>query len=403
MAAAIKSRVFETASAAQAREQRRTGPPEHWANSEGTKFKNPYPSWRPHDSKDFYYMVFQHAPNHPTVPENIAELIPVHKPDWDRALAGKSDKVKATWLGHSSFLVTFPSRSAHDASRGINVLFDPIFSERCSPVQWIGPKRFTPAPCQVNDLPEVDAVHDHYDHLDANTIKALYKRSYLPHIFTPPGYDSLLHSFGVPKSHRHELDWWDTLRLELEVPAKEPSGSAPSAKLIVDITATPSQHNTSRTISDRFFDFKRLWASWVVEEVLESTDSSTHSPAKKVFFGGDTGYRAVLDDQDEDTVPTFPGFKQIGEHFGEIDLALIPIGAYEGRRFMSPDHCAPQDSVLIFKDVRAKQALAMHWGTFILTIEDIMDPPKVLEKECKKVGIPDGAFVKCDIGETRAY
>ncbi|GLB43039.1 putative beta-lactamase superfamily domain containing protein [Lyophyllum shimeji] len=120
----------------------------------------------------------------------------------------------------------------------------------------------------------------------------------------------------------------------------------------------------------------------------------------KVFFGGDTGYRAVLDGQDEDNVPVCPAFKEIGEKFGGFDFAMISIGAYMPRQLMSSIHCAPQDSTRPFKDIRAKRALGMHWGTWVLTTEDVLDPPKRLAEECKKVGIEDGAFRVCEIGET---
>jgi len=150
---------------------------------------------------------------------------------------------------------------------------------------------------------------------------------------------------------------------------------------------------------DRFYDLKTLWSSWVVEEVLPPGSEQ----GKKVFFAGDTGYRAVLDGQEEDEAPVCPAFKEIGERFGGIDLAFIPIGAYLPRRFMSPIHCAPQDSVRIFKDVRAKRGVGIHWGTFILTLEEVDEPPKRLKEECEKLGIEEGVFSVCDIGETRFF
>ncbi|KAF6743070.1 hypothetical protein DFP72DRAFT_756445, partial [Ephemerocybe angulata] len=118
-------------------------------------------------------------------------------------------------------------------------------------------------------------------------------------------------------------------------------------------------------------------------------------------FGGDTGYRSVMDHQKEDEVPVCPAFKEIGKVFGSFDLALIP--AYMPRQFMSPIHCAPQDSVRVFTDINAKKALGMHWATWVLTTEDVFEPPKKFAEEAQKIGIPDNDFTVCEIGETRFY
>ncbi|KAJ8514365.1 hypothetical protein ONZ45_g8090 [Pleurotus djamor] len=411
-------RVFETATAAEARKARSSNGtlPEHWVGTSGTQFKNPYPSFRHRGFGEMFSLVRDvgNRINNMVIPSNLDEIIPIHKPTWivDDTPAPSQENIKATWLGHASFLVEMPTRSP-EASRGIRVLFDPIFSERCSPVQWIGPKRIIPTPCKVEELPDIDAIvisHDHYDHLDVHTLRSLYKKAHTPHIFTPPGYKDFLRSIHIPLTHIHELDWWSSSMIEVDVPSlsststksqASPAEGSPSVKLTAEITSTPSQHNTSRTGFDRLFPFHRLWASWIVKEVLPPTESATQP--KSVFFAGDTGYRSVLKGQDEDTAPMFPGFKQIGDKFGGFDLALIPIGAYAPRWFMSSDHCAPQDSVLIFKDIHAKKALAMHWGTFVLTYEPVDEPPMLLKQECKKVGIPDGDFVVTGVGETRQF
>lgn len=121
------------------------------------------------------------------------------------------------------------------------------------------------------------------------------------------------------------MDWWDSKRIEVDLQIDETSKAEDKAqKMTFDITCTPGQHFTGRSLLD---NFKSLWASWVVEEVLPSSSKGNISrPATKVFFAGDTGYRAVMDGQDEDTVPTCPVFKQIGERFGGFDFAMIPIG-----------------------------------------------------------------------------
>lgn len=143
----------------------------------------------------------------------------------------------------------------------------------------------------------------------------------MPHFFAPKGNQEILKYFGVPKSNCHILDWWQSRRVEVLVPVKdEPSQTIP---VLFDLTCTPNQHQPGRNFMDRFRHSETLWSSWVAREVLSKPHSAT---AKTAFFAGDTGYRAVLDDQDEDAVPVCEAFKQIGEHFGPIDLAMIPIG-----------------------------------------------------------------------------
>lgn len=374
--------------------------PAHWVNATGCAFQNPWDSWRSHTISDRLSLV-NAARNFPSHPKDPATLFPIRTPTWGRSSGdgGKfvedsyfNEKIKVTWLGHACFFVEFPARVG---DRGVRILFDPVFSDRCSPSQWIGPKRYTPPPCKIEDIPEVDAIvisHNHYDHLDTHTIRTLLARSpsRSPHIFAPLGNGPYFKDLGVAASHTHIMDWWDSKRVEVSVAGKDDQPSA------VDITCTPGQHFTGRSIFD---NFKTLWGSWTIEEVVQDTTSSSRPPVK-VFFAGDTGYRAVNDGEDEDQVPVCPAFKQIGDRFGGFDCALIPIGAYLPRQFMSPIHCAPQDSVRLFQDIKAKRAVGMHWATWVLTSEDVLEPPKRLAEECKKLGIDDDAFTVCDIGET---
>ncbi|KIO16214.1 hypothetical protein M407DRAFT_191820 [Tulasnella calospora MUT 4182] len=137
--------------------------------------------------------------------------------------------------------------------------------------------------------------------------------------------------------------------------------------------------------------FHTLWASWAIRDPASG---------KKAWFGGDTGYRTVHPGENEDELPVCPEFKNIGEKFGGFNLALIPIGAYDIREVTSCVHCAPQDSVRVFKDVRAKKAIGMHWGTWSLTTEPIMEPPQRLREECEKLGISKEEFDICALGET---
>ncbi|KAF9522897.1 beta-lactamase superfamily domain-containing protein [Crepidotus variabilis] len=340
-------------------------------------------------------------------PADSTSQITVSQPDWgENKVANFSkeaaqDKIKTTWLGHACFLVELPSRTVA-SERGVRILFDPVFSDRCSPSQYFGPKRFTQPPCKIEEIPEVDAVvisHNHYDHLDTHTIETLLKRTTrTPHFFAPLGNAEYFKCLGVPESNTHIMDWWGSKRLEIENTSSDPTNQHAS-KRTVDITCTPCQHFTGRSLWDQF---KTLWAGWAIEEVYTPATNQERPPVK-VFFGGDTAYRTVLDGQDEDKVPVCPAFKEIGKAFGGFDFAMIPIGAYLPRDFMSRIHCAPQDSVRLFQDIRAKKALGMHWGTWILTTEDILEPPKRLAEECKKIGIEEDAFVTCDIGQTLLF
>ncbi|KAF7376897.1 Zn-dependent hydrolase oxidoreductase family [Mycena sanguinolenta] len=346
-----------------ARRAEKQGKPSHWVYSEPTDFQNPWPSFRLYTTGD---IIFEYIPTAFSTlgspPKDAVAQIPIQKPTWGWGADGKSvpaentDKIKATWLGHACFLVELPSSTA--GVRGARILFDPVFSDRCSPTQWFGPKRFTPAPCALEDVPEIDAVvisHNHYDHMDTTSLQHLLARTSAPHVFAPLGKRAVL-----PQPRRPRLP-----------------------------RALPRLHFTGRGLRDRF---KSLWGGWVVEAVPSESDPTDAATPARVYFGGDTGYRAVnssTDDDDAD-LPVCPAFAEIGDRWGAFDFAMIPIGAYEPRRFMSPIHRAPRDSVGIFRDIRARRALGMHWGAWILTTEDILEPPKLLAAECAKAGVKEG-------------
>ncbi|KAF8636322.1 hypothetical protein AX17_003631 [Amanita inopinata Kibby_2008] len=397
------------------RKPRGKGKPAHWVDEKPTKFVNPWDSWRLYPAQDriIPYMLF--TTTHPRYPQaDKVPLVPIKTPTWGEN--EKEEMIKSTWLGHACFLLELPAKPGEP--RGARILFDPVFSKRCSSNQLVGPKRYTPAPCKINDIPDFDVIvisHNHYDHMDSYTLRTLFERPQKPHIFAPLGNASFLKSIKIPKDHIHILDWWDSKRVEVKIPYTE---NVPDelATLTFDLTCTPGQHFTGRTLWD---DFKTLWSTWVIESPSPSTSTSTTGKLNatsdkdgaasregvKIFFGGDTGYRAVTGEkgEDVDSLPTCPAFKEIGEVFGGFDFAMIPIGAYEPRKVMSPIHCAPQDSVCIFKDIRARKALGMHWGTWILTTEEVTEPPNKLAEECEKAGIETGDFGVCDIGETRFW
>ena len=232
-----------------------------------------------------------------------------------------------TWIGHSTFFLHI---------NGKKILTDPIFSDRCSPIQVVGPKRYTKPSIDINLLPRIDMVlisHNHYDHLDRNTIKYL-KTDTSTTWFVPLGLAKWLRNEKVKRII--ELDWYDEYSLQN-----------------VEVVCLPSQHWSKRNL---FKSFDTLWASWCVN--IENF---------KFWFAGDTGYNKIQ-------------FKDIGESFGPFDLAAIPIGAYEPRWFMKNFHINPKESILIHKDVKSLKSIGMHFGTFVLTTEPIDAPQEEIIK-----------------------
>lgn len=371
----------------------------HVANG---RFENPWASWV-HQSpyKLLSGLIQRRITGEANIPDTTPPTVPVHQPTFLPARE-QNDQIRATWLGHACFYVEFPS--------GLRVLFDPVFEDRCSPFSWLGPKRYTKMPCQIADIPIIDAVvisHNHYDHLSYPTVSEIAKRNPNCQFFVPLGNKKWFASGGITRCT--ELDWWDEIDFTLtpqspSAPADvqtrvTAAGSAPisSEKTITGrIACLPCQHISARGLTDRA---ATLWSSW-----------SVTSGGKSVYFGGDTGYRAVpksSEGQDDWSdayahLPTCPAFKDIGRLRGPFDLGLIPIGAYMPRWVMSPMHANPRDAVEIFRDTRCKRALGIHWGTWVLTEEDVLEPPRLLKKALAHHSIPEtGVFDVCDIGESR--
>ncbi|OTA38122.1 hypothetical protein BTJ68_01981 [Hortaea werneckii EXF-2000] len=370
-------------------------------NKHGKGFVNPWPSYEDFTPwKIVLKMLRMRFTGQWNNPDTTPPTVPVRKPEL--LPTRQTDKLRATWLGHACYYVEFPG--------GLRVLFDPVFEARCSPFSFMGPKRYTEMPCEIEDLPFIDAVvisHSHYDHLSHPTIKKISQKYPECHFFVGLGNKEWFTNMGVSEKKVTELDWWDERTITLSAPPSE-IGSVASSNASEEphkpqnITATigclPCQHTSARTPFDKGHT---LWASW-----------SVSSGGKKVWFGGDTGYRKVPElPKDEfdysekySHLPHCPAFKQIGELRGPFDLGLIPIGAYDPRFIMSPMHANPYDSVHIFADTKCERALGIHWGTWVLTTEEVLEPPKKLKEALKWKGMPeDGVFEVCDIGESREY
>ena len=231
----------------------------------------------------------------------------------------KKDDLTITFLGHSSLLIQI---------NGLNVLFDPVFSDIASPVSFIGPKRFSRVPIKVEDLPKIDIViitHDHYDHLDYNTIKKLNEKT--DNFIVPLGIENDLERWGINKDKITNLAWWE------EVKIKD-----------LTIIETPARHYSGRKIED---NYETLWASFVLK-----SDNYT------IFESGDTGYGNH--------------FKEISSKYGPFDLAMLDTGQYDVN--WKNVHMTPKESVNAALDLNASVAMPIHYGAFKLANHPWDDP-----------------------------
>lgn len=256
--------------------------------------------------------------------------------------------IRLTFVNHSTFLIQVD---------GLNMLTDPVWSNRVSPFQWAGPKRMRPPGLRMDQLPPIDLIllsHNHYDHLDLPTVKKLV-HTHRPRIITPLGVGQFIQQQTGNKAT--DLDWWQDLRFNDQL----------------NISCVPAQHFSGRGILDRD---ATLWCGYIL-----------HTPSGTIYFAGDSGYG--------------PFFKTIGEKFPNIDLALLPIGAYLPIWFMSPIHTNPEEAVKIHLDIKSKQSVATHFGTFPLAYDGMNQARDELQMALQKMNVPSEQFWVLEEGEGR--
>jgi N-acyl-phosphatidylethanolamine-hydrolysing phospholipase D len=262
----------------------------------------------------------------------------------------------ATWIGHSTVLLQFG---------GLNVLTDPVFSERAFPVQWLGPRRVMDPGLPINALPPLDVVvlsHNHYDHLDKPAVKRIARAQPRTTWIVPLGLGAYIRRWGVREIV--ELDWWQHTVI---------NG--------LRVVATPARHFSGRGLRDRN---RSLWCGFTFE-----------MEGKRAYFVGDTAYH--------------PEFTEIGARCGPFDFVMIPLGAYDPRWFMHVVHVDPEEAVQIYEELIAPHAdkplplmLGMHWGTFRLTDEPMDEPPRRAAARWRAVGLDEDRLWIARFGETRA-
>jgi L-ascorbate metabolism protein UlaG (beta-lactamase superfamily) len=302
------------------------------------------------DGRRFFNPTGPPMPPFPAVPRMLlARRIPwpariddAPKPPPERATATAA----VTFIGHATFLMQ---------TEAGNVLTDPMFSERAGPWNVFGPRRVRPPAIALDALPAISIVllsHNHYDHCDMRTLRVLARR-FDPIVVTPLGNARLVRSVGVRRVE--ELDWWQ-----------------PAAMTALPITLTPAHHFSARRALDQN---RALWGGFVII-------AGTH----RVFFAGDTAYA--------------PFFADVRQRLGPIDLALLPIGAYEPRWFMKSVHMNPAEAVRAHLDLQAAASVGMHFGTFQMTTEGIDEPLHALKHAREAHGVSDALFRTIGFGET---
>jgi N-acyl-phosphatidylethanolamine-hydrolysing phospholipase D len=316
-------------------------------------FRNPWPSAQMHGFLDFLKWSLIERRRNPRRRDPDPSVFTRAAPSYVVPRAAP-DVFTMTWIGHTSFLIQMA---------GLNMLTDPIWSERASPVQFAGPRRWVAPAVDFDALPPIDAVifsHDHYDHLDSSTVSRLAERYPAARWYAPLGVGAFLRRRGARDVI--QSDWWDESTLgELR------------------LTCLPAQHFSGRTLGRRN---TTLWCGWA----LRTADHS-------LFFAGDTALH--------------PDFGSIARRCGPFDVAILPIGAYEPRWFMGAVHMNPEDCINAVDQLETGQhgarlvMIASHWGTFKLTDEPMDEPPTRMRERWRAAGRDGEKLWIMRHGETR--
>ena len=280
----------------------------------GKKFINPTlnepfsPSF-----SDIFKMMGEGRPKWPEKVENLGKS--------SLNISLKKAEFAITFINHATFLIQTPD---------LNIITDPVWSLRVSPIGWVGPKRVRKPPIEIDSLPHIDVIlisHNHYDHLDKKTLKILNNR-FRPKVLVPVGDCKLMESFGI--ENVSEMDWWEDIFIDRST----------------KITFTPQQHSSGRGLFDRD---KSLWGSFFIQYMHRS-----------IYFGGDGGYSTHFED--------------IRSRLGPPEVAILGIGAYLPSFFMKPIHTSPSEALKAHLDLGAAQSIGMHYGTFQLASEEFNQP-----------------------------
>jgi N-acyl-phosphatidylethanolamine-hydrolysing phospholipase D len=319
----------------------------------GGGFRNPWPFAQMHGFLDFLKWSVIERPRNPRRPDPDPRVFVRVAPAYT-VPRGAPDLLTITWIGHTSFLIQIG---------GLNVLTDPVWSDRASPVQFAGPRRWVPPAVDFDRLPPIDAVilsHDHYDHLDSSTVSRLVERYPAAKWYAPLGVGDFLRRRGVRDIV--ERDWWEETAL----------GD-------LRLTCLPAQHFSGRTLGTRN---RTLWCGWALR-----------TSNRSLFFAGDTALH--------------PDFGSIAARCGPFDVAILPIGAYEPRWFMGSVHMNPEDCIDAVEQLQTGQQgtglvmIAAHWGTFKLTDEPMDEPPARMRDRWRAAGRDHEDLWIMHHGETR--
>jgi L-ascorbate metabolism protein UlaG (beta-lactamase superfamily) len=330
----------------------------------GARFSNPpWAEWREPELKNVLRWSMSRKPPKFPLQEEAFRLLGKPAIDPNVLMNPSSEQgMQCTWMGHASSYVQMGTQ--------FSFITDPMFSDRCSPLSFAGPKRMVPPPCEIKDLPRVDAVlvsHNHYDHLDEFSIREL-ESQFSPVFFCGLGLKSWFESLKIDPTRIVEMDWWQANRV--------PTAAHNSR---FEVTFVPAQHWSKRTALNTN---KTLWGGFFVRD-LESQ--------KSFYFAGDTGYNKEL-------------WVEMHNRMGVPTVCALPIGAYEPRWFMAPQHINAHEAVIVHKEMHARFSYGIHWGTFILTDEPIDEPPKQLKEACEERGVKFGEeFRVLGQGETWVF